>query len=102
MYHTFAFVLPGNCTPHKGLKEAASAPIALRGRVTTFGGQPKGNQLVVITLANGNVRRIYTNRKGEYVLYSAPEGGARLVSGNIVASATIMHGQTTTANLTAQ
>jgi len=75
MFHTFAYV-----TEHPELCSgtAANVQIALSGTVTDKSGAPQAHVLVTVTLADGSARRIYTDSKGRYGLYSVVPGPATI------------------------
>jgi hypothetical protein len=66
--------------------------------VTTPKG-PAGQQLVVVTLADKSVRRVYTDSKGKFILDSAPSGTVRVTAGSASAVGTIVAGKSTVLDL---
>jgi hypothetical protein len=96
MYHTFAYVVAyPACPPASG--SPAFTP-QLSGTVTTPKG-PAGQQLVVVTLADKSVRRVYTDSKGKFILDSAPSGTVRVTAGSASAVGTIVAGKSTVLDL---
>jgi len=96
MYHTFAYVVA-----HPACPPASAAPAftpQLSGNVTTPKG-PAAHQLVVITLADKSVRRVYTDSKGKFTLDSAPSGSIQVAAGGASATGTIVAGKASVLNV---
>jgi hypothetical protein len=96
MYHTFAYVVAHPACPPTS--ETPAFTPQLSGKVTTPKG-PASQQLVLITLADGSVRRVYTDSKGNFNLDSAPAGAVRVTAGSASAAGTIAAGESTVLNL---
>jgi hypothetical protein len=52
-----------------------------------------------VALSDGLVRRIYTDSKGRYILYSAPAGAVKISAAGLTSQATIETGKPTVAVL---
>ncbi len=110
IYHTFSFVQApsagcANSAGQGGTGQTASRfstsanPTALTGVVSTFAGTPVSHQVLEITLADGTVRRVYTDSHGRYAVYSAPDGPVTIAFGDSLAMESIVTGKTAVANM---
>jgi hypothetical protein len=106
LYHTFLFVPPRTAcnppAPASGGSKLLLPSYALTGTVTRANGQPVAQQLVIVQFAQGGFRRLHTNAHGNYVVYSAPAGPARVTVGSAVQNPTIAAGNTAVANFVVQ
>ena len=115
VYHTFAFDGPPSVDrvnaclvsrePYIATAPGATpavSPGTLQGTVSTLGGDPAANVLVVFHVSDGTVRNIYTDRHGNFVLYPVPEGSVTLTVGTYSQISFVGSNQTTVANLSIQ
>lgn len=96
MYHTFAYVIAHPSCPPTSATPAFQPQ--LHGNVTTPSG-PAAQQLVLITLADKSVHRVYTDSKGNFTLDSAPAGPVSLTSGGASVAGAVVAGKATVLNL---
>lgn len=78
LFKTFAFVAP----------RAGSNAIAATGQIMR-GKAPAAGEVVTFTLADGTRQRVVTNAKGEYRLYGAPAGAAKMRVGTMIRDVTL-------------
>jgi hypothetical protein len=105
VYHTFAYVVSHPATWSTGCSPATSAlktragyTYPLQGSVSTGAG-PAAHQLVLITLANKTVQRVYTDSQGNYTLDSVPPGPVQVSAGSTSAVGAVAAGRTAVINL---
>ncbi len=99
MYHTFAYVVSHPATWCTGCSAApSSTSSALQGNVSN-GASPAAHQLVLITLADQTVRRVYTDSHGNYALDKAPPGPVSVTTG-ATATGTVTASGSAVINLT--
>ena len=104
VYHTFAYVVSQPATWSTGcspttptLKTQAGNTYPLQGSVSTAAG-PVAHQLVLVTLDNKTVRRVYTDSHGNYTLDSVPPGPVQ-VTASTSAAGVVTAGRTAVVNL---
>lgn len=61
------------------------------GTVRDKTGNPMVNELVTVTLSNGQRRRVFTNAHGIYRIFDAPEGNTRVEAAGQAAAVSILH-----------
>lgn len=101
LYHTFAFVPPPNlpqCNPPVPGAKMVQPVFALSGTVTNANGQPVAQAPVIVRFAQGGARRLQTNLRGKYLVYSAPPGLVQVAVGSAVQNQTIVPGKTAVAD----
>lgn len=94
VYHTFMFVEPKSRFP---LNTAISK---ITGSIQSENGTPLANSQIIVTLANGVTRKLYTDAKGNYTLVDVSIGPIKLSAGKASVSAKIDKGQSVLGPLT--
>ena len=98
IFHTMVYTTPQpTCAPISG--GSVAPPPALSGTLQDSAGRPIPHEVVVVALSDGLVRRIYTDSKGRYILYSAPAGAVKISAAGLTSQATIETGKPTVAVL---
>jgi hypothetical protein len=87
VFKSFAFASTASGT--------ASNAAALSGTVMKQG-KPLSKQIVTVTLANGQKRRVVTNAKGEYRVFAVPAGKHQVAVAGKIAAFDVVPGKTTT------
>lgn len=95
LFQTYAFIPePYGCTGilPRGVGKGFTHPQAIQGQLLTAQGQPKPNTPVTVKLPNGHALKLFTDSKGRFSLYEAPEGRATIRVGNAIKTVTIKKG----------
>jgi hypothetical protein len=95
MYHTFTYVAP---QPGCGSMTTLTKTPSLAGTVSTPKG-PAVHQLVLITLSDHSVRKVYTDSRGRYTLDSPRAGPVRVTAGGVSRTRAIATGGGAVVNL---
>ncbi|HEY5006448.1 MAG TPA: carboxypeptidase-like regulatory domain-containing protein, partial [Caulobacteraceae bacterium] len=107
MFHSMAYVTAQpTCAPvqpsRPGFPIVGVPVTVLSGTLENAQAQPLAHQTVTVTLADGSVRQIVTNSKGQYMVYEAPAGTARIQAAGVTSQATIVPGKPTALDLKAK
>lgn len=95
LFQTYAFIPePYGCSGvlPPGIGRGFTHPQAFQGQLLTARGQPEPNRPVTVKMQNGHTLRVFTDSKGRFSLYEAPEGRARIQAGNAIKTITIKNG----------
>jgi hypothetical protein len=87
MFHTMMFV-----TPYPTCAPVEVSPV-LTGTLKNSAGEPIPHEAVVMTLPNGAVRRIYTDKNGRYTLYSSPSGTVNISAAGLTTQVQVAAGK---------
>jgi hypothetical protein len=84
-----------------GVGKPFAHPQAVQGQLMNANNQPEPNTPVTVKLPNGQALKVFTDSKGQFSVYEAPDGNATIQAGTATETISIKNGtsQPTTLHL---